>query len=104
MSFAPEPVWLGTTSLLLVAGAVEYVGWQFVMVSAVLTLASLVGSIAVAVLAFQKFWIACSTDTIPVAIGLASSPFVVGGLLTLIGTKPNVHGAAIGGLLFFALS
>ena len=94
---------LATTSLLFLAGALEHAGLQFLMASVALTLSSAVGSLFVVVLAFRAFWTAISIHTIPAAIGLACSPFVVGGLLTLIGTAPNVHGAMIGGLLFFAL-
>jgi hypothetical protein len=57
----------------------------------VLTPASAVGTVATTIFAFRSFWKASSADSALVVLGLACSPFVVGGLVALNGTEPNIH-------------
>jgi hypothetical protein len=95
--------WLVTAVLILVAGAIEYAGYRFLATAEVLTLCSAVGTLALTVLAFRAFWKARASETVAAALGLACSPFVLGWVLSLNGTEPNIHGAAIGGLYFYAL-
>jgi hypothetical protein len=95
--------WLGTVALLFAAGSGDYGGSRLETAVEVLTLASAVGTVATTVFAFRSFWRAHSADSALVVFGLACSPFVVGGLLALNGTPPNIHFTSIGGLFFYGL-
>src|SRR5258707_5893353 len=101
MAFATT--WLGTAALLFAAGSADYGGSRLETAVEVLTLASAVGTVATTIFAFRSFWRASSADSALVVLGLACSPFVVGGLLALNGTEPNIHFTSIGGLLFYGL-
>jgi hypothetical protein len=90
--------WISTSVFLIAAGRIEYWGFKFMTVAEVLTVCSLVGTVAFTVLAFRAFWKAHAGNTILAAIGLACFPFVLGEI-----ADPNMHGTAIGGLYFYAL-
>jgi membrane-associated PAP2 superfamily phosphatase len=93
--------WLGTIALLFVAGSADYLGSRMETTVEVLTLASAVGTVVTMTFAFRSYWRAGSADSALIVLGLACSPFVVGGLLALNGTEPNFHFTSIGGLLFY---
>ena len=95
--------WLGTVTLLFAAGAVDYGGSRLETVVDVLTIASAVGTVATTTFAFRSFWRASSPESAFAVVGLAFSPFIVGGLLALNGTAPNFHFTSIGGLFFYGL-
>jgi hypothetical protein len=95
--------WLGTAGLILAAGLVEYRGYSFMSVAEWLTLSSALGSVGLTALAFRTFWKTPSADAVFTVLALACSPFVLGEILSLSGAEPNIHGAAIGGLYFYAL-
>ena len=67
----------------------------------VVTLASTVVTVATTTSAFRSFWRASSADSTLVIVGLACSPFVVGGVLALDGAEPNIQFTSIAGLLFY---
>ena len=93
--------WLGTAGLLFAAGSADYGSSRLEVAVEVLTLASAVGTVATTTFAFRSFWKDRSADSALAVLGLVFSPFVVGGLLALNGTEPNIHFASIGGLLFY---
>jgi hypothetical protein len=95
--------WLGTAALLFAAGSADYGGSRLETAVEVLTLASALGTVAMTFFAFRSFWRASSADSGLVIFGLVCSPFVVGGLLALNGTQPNLHFTSMGGLLFYGL-
>jgi len=93
--------WLGTAALLFAAGLADYGGSRLDTAVEVLTLASAVGTVAMTTFAFRSFWRDSSADGALALLGLACSPFVVGGLLALNGTEPNIHFPSMGALLFY---
>jgi hypothetical protein len=96
-------VWLGTAFLVFTAQALEYSGFKFLTTAEVLTGTSAIGTLVFTLLAFRSFWKANSAQVVPVVFGLACMPFVLGKLLSLNGTEPNVHGAAIFGMFFYSI-
>jgi membrane-associated PAP2 superfamily phosphatase len=95
--------WLVTAFLLFTAGSADYGGSKLETAVEVLTWVSAAGTIITTTFAFRWLWRAHSADTALVLVGLACSPFVIGELLALNGTKPNYHYTSIGGLLFYGL-
>ena len=94
---------LVTAVLIFTAQALEYAGFKFLTAAEALTEASAVGTIVFTFLAFSSFWKAASAAVVPVVIGLACLPFVLGKLLSVNGTELNVHGAALPSMYFNTL-
>ena len=95
--------WLGTAVLLFAAGSADYGRPRLETAVEALTWAAAAGTVATTVFAFRSFWKARSVDSALIVLGLACSPFVVGGLLALNGTEPNDHFTSAIGLVFYGL-
>ena len=88
-----------TEALAFFSPCSEYFGYEFVFIAAAIGLAAVVLACVSIALAAR---LQSLREVLTAAVAFLAAPFVIGSLLALVGTPPNVHGLAILTFLLYA--